>query len=157
MCPACRNMIVASFLSVALAFCSNPVKPDSIWNLDREGESMWFVKRDHVSITDTYHISDYTYVTLLDSRVFWRDSTQSVMFVSSIGDTERVRPFPIFFGRPMIPEYNYGGATIYLSDLPDPVPGDGALEVGSESGTIEAIYYHEWDGRYYQLSAKVKP
>ncbi len=151
-------MIVASLILVlATVYCSNPVEPDSIWNLNREGESMWFVNRDHIAITDTYHINDYAYITLIDKGPFWSGTTGSVMFVSAIGDTERIQPFILHFHVPMSSEDNFGGASIYLSDLPYALPGDGALEVGTEPGIIKAFYYHEWSRREIQVSATVRP
>jgi len=142
---------------LALECCSNPVEPDSIWNLDREGEWIWFVKSNHVSIADTYHANHYAFVTLLDCRPFHMDTTRSVMFVSAVGDTEWIRPIGLHFSVPMIPEYNYGGASIFLSDLPFPVSNDGALNVGTEPSSVKAIYYHEWDRTEIQVTATVKP
>ena len=93
---------IATILAIGLTFCTNPTEPDTIWDLNREGESLWFVLSDHTTITDEFKIKRYAYVTIYDLRTFWMDTTRSLTFISSVGDTERVRPIPLHFSIPMI-------------------------------------------------------
>lgn len=148
---------VAALLTIGLAFCSKPTKPETIWDISQEGESLWFVQSDHVTITDKFRIKDYSYVTIINNRTFWRDTTRSLTFISSVGDTERVRPFPLHFSVPMIPENHIGGASIYLRDFSASTPDNGVLDVGNSSGTITAIYQHHSPQRISQVIASIKP
>ena len=75
---------IAALLTIGMAFCASPTEPDSIWDIDREGESLWFVLNDHTTMTDEYRIGRYAYVTILDLRTFWRDILRSCVLISDI-------------------------------------------------------------------------
>ena len=88
---------------------------------------------------------------------FWMDTTRSLTFISSVGDTERVRPIPLHISVPMIPEESFGGAAMHLRDLSPPLPHDGVLDVGNTGGTISAIYSHYSSQHTSQVTASIKP
>ncbi len=154
---AIRRSAAVSTIALIMICCGNPVEPDSIWTIDREGEWIWFVKSDHKTPTDTVHINQYAHISLYDYALNPADTTRSIMFISSIGDSERVRPFTIGFNVVTSSDMNYAGASIYLRDNPYSRPGDGALDVGKDAGTIKVIYYHRWTRDELQISATVRP
>jgi len=158
-----RNMnpvILISCVIFIMAFsatCSNPIKPDTIWDIQHENDGIWWVLSDHQTITTQYNILDYAYLTIMDSPSFEQDTTLSVTFVSAIGDTEIVRPYRLHFSVPRIAEINIGGASIYLRDLTYPLIGDHVLDVGNTASQIKAIYRHIWNGTTYSITVNITP
>ena len=137
-----------------LASCSSPTDPSpTIWDLD--SHIMYFVARDHKTVKDTYRIGGDAYVTILDIRSFGTDTTKSLTFVSSIGDTERVAPYLLPQFGPSFGDY-YGGGTIPLLNSSHPAIDDGMLDVGDSVGTITVIY--EMPNHFtHSIAADIKP
>jgi len=139
---------------LGLAFCNNPTETSpTIWDLD--SHIMYFVARDHKTVKDTYRIGGDAYVTILDIRSFGTDTTKSLTFVSSIGDTERVAPYLLPQFGPSFGDY-YGGGSIPLLNNSHPAIDDGMLDVGDSVGTITAIY--EMPNHFtHSIAADIKP
>ncbi len=145
------------FITVNIVTCSNPVKPDTIWDIKREGDSIWFVKDNHTTITNIFKSNKYAYITVIDVALFGGDTPVTLLFTSAIGDTETVNFYDLYFNVPLFSEDSIGGTNIFLRNRPTPVIGDGALDVGQNKTEISAVYYHGWRGQLLKVTATVVP